>query len=150
MRRLFITGVVLLAALYLLARLVPVEPVDRRPGLGLVGPVADAGTTDWSFLQGLTEIEVETQTSIGIPHSVTTVWWRDGDELYIPCKACDTKRWPKNVAADPAVRIRVRGVVYPMQMERITDQAERDQLLGTSFPEVTPDVAVFRVSPRPV
>lgn len=150
MRRIFMAGVGLLMAVYLLARWVPVEPVDRRPGLGLVGPVAQARATDWSFVQGLTEIEVETQTSIGIPHSVTTVLWRDGDDLYIPCKACDTKRWPKNVAADSAVRIRVRGVVYPMRMERITDQAERDRLLGKSFPEVTPDVAVFRVSPRPV
>ncbi len=148
MRKIIVTSVVLVAALYLLARFVPVEPIDRRPGLGLVGPVADARTADWSFLEGLTEIEVETQSSIGIPHSVTTVLWRDGNDLYIPCKACDTKRWPKNVAADPEVRIRVRGIVYPMQMERITDQAERDRLLGASFPQVTPDVAVFRVSPR--
>lgn len=148
MRRLVTTSVVLLAALYLLARFVPVEPVDRRPGLGLVGPVADARLTDWSFLQGLVEIEVETRTPIGIPHSVTTVLWRAGDELYIPCKACDTKRWPKNVALDPEVRIRVRGIVYPMRMDRITDAAERDRLLGASFPQVTPDVAVFHVSPR--
>lgn len=148
MRKIFTTCMVLLAALYLLARFVPFEPVDRRPGLSLVGPVADASVADWSFLEGLTEIEVETRTPIGIAHSVTTVLWRDGDSLYIPCKACDTKRWPKNVAADSAVRIRVRGIVYPMRMERITDQAERDRLLGASFPQVTPDVAVFRVSPR--
>jgi len=79
---------------------------------------------------------------------VTTVLWRAGEDLYIPCKACDTKRWPNNVAANPDVRIRVRGIVYPMRMQRIADPAERERLLVTSFPQVTPDVAVFRVSPR--
>ncbi len=147
MRKLMLTGVVVLVGLYLLARFVPVEPVDRRPGLGLTGPVADARATDWTFLQGLTEIEVETRGTLGIPHSVTTVLWRAGDHLYIPCKACDTKRWPGNVAADPQVRIRVRGIVYPMRMQRVADPAERDELLGAAFPQVTPDVWVFRLTP---
>ena len=150
--RTFVTSLfVLLAVLYVLARCVPVEPVDRRPGLGLVGAPADPMTETWSALPaGLSEIEVETRTAIGIPHSVTTVLWRDGEHLYVPCKACATKQWPKNVLARPEVRLRVQGRIYPMQMQQVTDTAERDRLLAGAFPEVTPDLWVFRVSPREV
>ena len=88
-----------LAAVYLAALLVPYEPDERRPGTRLGGPLAAEQDTDWSFRSpGRMQIFVETATWYGVPHSVTTTSWIVDGDLYVPCNACATKRWPKNVA----------------------------------------------------
>jgi hypothetical protein len=146
-RRLVIALILVLGGLYLLARFVPVEPLDRRPGLSLVAQPGDAMGSDWSFIRPLQEIQLETRPWHGIAHSVTTVVWKVGEHLYVPCRACDTKHWPKNVAANSDVRLKIDGRLYPMRAVRISDEAERTRLLGAAFPETPADVWVYRMEP---
>lgn len=149
MRRL-VTGVVLaLAGLYLLALFVPVEPYDRRPGLALVAPAGSWGDPVMAAVGEQREVQVETRTWLGLPHSVTTLLWRDGEALYVPCARCPTKRWPRNVAADPQVRIKIGGRLYDVRLQKIGDDTERRQVLrvfgGADAPA---DVWAYRLLPR--
>ena len=106
--------------------------------------------TDWSFRSpGRKQILVETATWYGIPHSVTTTSWVDGGALYVPCNTCATKRWPKNVARNPDVRLKIDGEVYERRAVRITDDEERQRLLRVlGATETPPHRWVFRMDPR--
>lgn len=149
MRGFVVAVLLVLAGSYALARFVPVEPLDRRPGLGLIAPAGSPGDGGLEAVGGMQEIHLETRPWYGIPHSVTTVLWRDGDELFVPCKSCDQKRWPKSVAADPDVRLKVNGRLYAMRAEKIADDAERRRVLSVfGGPDAPQDVWAYRMVPR--
>ena len=150
MKRAVLIVVAVLVAAYLVALSVPYEPDERRPGTRLGGPLAAHQDTDWSFRSpGRMQIFVETATWYGIPHSVTTTSWIVDGDLYVPCNACATKRWPKNVARNPDVRLKVDGQIYERRAVRITDEAEQQRVfeaLGAGADR--PGRWVFRMETR--
>lgn len=137
----FLIVIVLLA--YGAAIFVPFEPRERRPGGRLSGP--DASSTDISW-DGRKQILVETSTWYLIPHSVTTIAWAKDGAIYVPCGACSTKRWPKNVASRPRVRLKIDGEIHHRRAVRVTDREELHWVLEVP-PKEHPDagVAVFRM-----
>ncbi len=112
------------------------EPKDRRPGLWLSGEVATEPVADWSFSDAQPEIFLETRTWYGIPHSVTVVCAADGERLYVPSLYRDgggwpeAKRWNRNVARDPNVRLAVGGRLYERKGVLVEDPAERERALA--------------------
>ena len=149
MKRAVLIVVAVLVAAYLVA-LAPYEPDKRRPGTRLGGPLAADQDTDWSFrTPGRMQIFVETSTWYGIPHSVTTTSWIVDGELYVPCNACATKRWPKNVARSPDVRLKVDGEIYERRAVRITDETEQQRVFGAlGAGAARPGRWVFRMEAR--
>jgi len=150
-KRAVLIVVAVLVAAYVVALLVPYEPDERRPGTRLGGPLAADQDTDWSFREpGRMQIFVETATWYGIPHSVTTTSWIVDGDLYVPCNACATKRWPKNVARSPDVRLKVGGEIYERRAVRITDEAEQQRVFGAlGAGQSRPGRWVFRMEARP-
>ena len=112
--------VVILAAL-----IVPINPEEQRPGTRLSGTWTTQQSPDWSTIRERQKVHLQTATWYQIPHSVTTVSFvRDG-VLYIPCGNCANKRWPKNVARDSHVVVRVNDTLYPLTMSKIVDPADK-------------------------
>ena len=144
MKRALSVLIALVVVAYVAAIFVPFDPDERRPGTRLSGELALDQNPDWSFLSERTKIWVETKTWYLIPHSVTTTSWVANGEFYVPCGRCDTKRWPKNVARDPRVRLKVDGQLYERNAVRITDPGELQRVVG----EGAGDFAVFRMEPR--
>ena len=128
---------ILMILTYALLRLVPIDPVEQRPGTGLSGTLKKPMDVDWSALPSRSNIYIQTKTWYGIPHSVTTMTIVDDGVLYIPCGRCDRKRWPKNVTRDPNVLLKVQGNLFPRRAILVTDLATKHRLLGTRHEEVT-------------
>ena len=151
MKRVALIVVAVMVVAYVAALFVPYEPDERRPGTRLGGPLAAAQDTDWSFrTPGRMQMFVETATWYGVPHSVTTTSWIVDGNLYVPCNACATKRWPRNVARNPDVRLKIDGEIYERRAVRIEDEEER----GRAFSALTdqpmpPGRWLFRMDPRP-
>lgn len=125
-----------------------VDPKQQRPGLRLSGDVVEGEVSDWSFVTDHTTIFVETRTWYGIPHSVTTVYRIHKGELYVPSRDPETKRWPKNVARDPRVRLQIGDRVYERKAVLITDTAISDKVLGVAPGQARPNLVVYRMDPR--
>jgi len=139
-----VTGV--LALLYVTAIFLPIAPEERRPGTRLPGQLAARQDTDFSFLDGRTRVHLETRTPYLIRHSITAVAWAADGNLYIGCRACDTKFWPNNVARDNRVRVRIGDEIYRRRAQRLGDEARR-HVLDVPAGEPLPDIAVFRMDP---
>ena len=109
-------------------------PFYAIPGGALDGPVADPGS--WSSLQdGVLQLE----TRIDDPYSVEVNYVvRDG-KLYID--PAEGRAWLANLRADPKVRIRIDGSVYPMQAILVQDPPEREGFDADRF--------VYRLEARP-
>ncbi|MDE0420928.1 MAG: hypothetical protein OXK76_08575 [Gammaproteobacteria bacterium] len=146
MKRIAIVLVGLVVVLYGAAILVPVDPEERRPGTRLSGATAPEQETDWAFVEGRVRAWVETRTAYLIPHSITVSAWADGGHLYVGCRDCDTKTWPKNVARDNRVRVKIGNAIYERRAIRITDPDDRRAVLGPAADRT--GFAVFRMDPR--
>ena len=146
MKRVAVLVAVIVVVLCILAIYLPVDPVERRPGTGLSGELAADQNTDWAFVDGRTRAWVETRTRYLVPHSITVSAWADDGKLYVGCRQCDTKTWPRNVARDNRVRVKIGDSVYERRAIRITDPAERAAVLGPAADR--PGFAVFRMDPR--
>ena len=145
MKKVLIVIAILLIVVYVLALLVPINPDEQRPGTRLSGELVEADVTDWSsIIQPRQKVYVQTNTWYGVPHSVTTVSFSIDGALYIPCGWCATKRWPKNVAADPAVVVKVGDNLYPRKAVEVTDRAFIDKVFGQMDID-TDSVALYRM-----
>lgn len=150
MKRVLLILVAVVIALYIAVINIPIDPVERRPGTRLSGDLArldPAQDAHWSFVQGRTQAWVETRTWYLIPHSITvSAWAEDDGALYVGCIRCDTKTWPKHVARDDRVRLKIGDAIYPCRAVRIADAAERRAIMGDRG--VVPGYALFRMEPR--
>ena len=146
MKRVATVVAVLIVVLYVVAIFLPVDPVERRPGTRLSGDLAVDQQTDWGFLEGRTRAWVETRTRYLVPHSITVSAWADVGKLYVGCRECDTKVWPRQVARDDRVRVKIGDSIYERRAIRITDPDERADVLGPAAGR--PGYAVFRMDPR--
>ncbi|MDE0037379.1 MAG: hypothetical protein OXU77_07435 [Gammaproteobacteria bacterium] len=146
MKRVAVVVAVLVIVLYVIAIVLPIDPVERRPGTGLSGTLAVDQDTDWAFIKGRTRAWVETRTRYLVPHSITVSAWADDGKLYVGCRECDTKVWPRNVARDDRVRIKIGDSIYERRAVRITDPEQRAAVLGPGAGR--PGFAVFRMDAR--
>lgn len=135
-----------LVLVYVLLLVVPIDPVERRPGTRLGGDLAPDQTPEWAD-RGRKQIAVQTRTWYAVPHAVTTTSWIDGGNFYVPCARCPGKHWPSNVARDNRVRLKIDGLLYERRAIRITDPAERARVLGTAGRDPASPTAVFRMDP---
>jgi hypothetical protein len=143
------------------------QPKDRRPGLWLSGEVETQPVADWSFANEQREIQVETRTWYGIPHSVTTVVVAHNGTLYVPSvyfeggEFPDARFWNRNVVRDPRVRLKIGDRIYERQAALVEDPAEWNDVLAAfarkipfwqemaSKPESErPKIVFLRMDPR--
>lgn len=128
-------GLLVLLGLYVAALYVPLEPQERRPGTRLAGPEALAPPTPWD---GQKKILVETRTWYRIRHSVTTIAWMRAGTIYVPCGDCAGKLWPRHVASEPRVRLKIDGRLYRRRAVEVTDPEEVRWVLRTPTVEEPP------------
>lgn len=96
-------------------------PFYAIPGGALDGPVATSIPSDWSSLQdGVMHVE----TRIDDPYSVEINYVVRNGKLYID--PAEGRAWLDHLRADPKVRVRIDGTVYPMQATLVQDPAERE------------------------
>jgi hypothetical protein len=122
-------------ALGLLACACTIAPRDETPGFGIRGEPTREPVADWSFTEEIEEIQIQTRTWYGIPHSVT-IWCVAIDgELYVGASFPDypdERQWVSNVKRDPRVRLAIAGRIYERRLEPIDDPARTD-LIDRAF-----------------
>lgn len=103
-------------------------PCETTPGFVLLGDAPDGPVTDWSFANDVSLCQIQ----IGImlrPHAVNVNCMATPEgELYISCSFGDNKYWCPKVGPDHSGRLRLDGVVYPVVLNRVMDQAELDRI----------------------
>ena len=132
---------------YVAALWVPIDPEERRPGTRLSGSVASAPANWAERVQPRMQVWVQTRTWYGIPHSVTTVSFTLDGDLYVPCARCSTKRWPRNVARDPNVVVKVGDALYERKAVRVEDARILERIFRGRW-EPDGDLWLFRMEPR--
>lgn len=147
MKKILIVTLVAVSLLYAAAVALPVDPADQRPGTRLSGTVIEESNPDWSFMQDRQEVQIQTSTWYLIPHSVTTISFVVDDQFYIPCGWCATKRWPKNVAEDPSITLKVAENLYPRTAVKIADEGAKRRILSIPDGEPAPDFELYRLDP---
>ena len=147
MKKVILVVVVLLALLYAGALAIPLDPDERRPGTRLSGTLVEETHPDWSFMAPQQKVWLQLNTWYQIPHSVTTISFVINDELYIPCGWCGTKWWPKLVAADPNVTVKIGDRLYRRTAVKVDDETfVRSLFAGPEAPDI-PDVVLYRMDP---
>lgn len=102
-------------------------PCERTPGGILFGDNADTPVTDWSFANQVPLCQVQIWAGIR-PHSINlNCMATPQGNLYLSCSVCDTKYWAGKVEANESARLRLNGTVYPVTLNRVTDDQELDQ-----------------------
>jgi hypothetical protein len=109
---LVIAGAVILGARWIYG------PLGPFPGPGLSGPVVEGPVEDWSFVDAVKVIQVETRPDA--PYSVDTWVTRIGDGIYV-FAGSEKSPWVQNIIQDPLVRIRIDGRIYPLRAVGIAD-----------------------------
>jgi hypothetical protein len=97
-------------------------PTALFPGGALTGsvePVPD----DFGFARDAGTVQLETRPED--PYSVNIACSVVGDALYISAGS-NRAQWVENMEADPRVRMRIKGDLYELRAERVTDAAELD------------------------
>jgi hypothetical protein len=134
-----IVGTFLVLAIVLigLARAFSFDPGITHPGLWVSGEVVTEPVTDWSFakkVRGSTVVETRDRLVPGLAFSVTTARFVHNGRLYVGSgypagKTMPAGRhWNKNIIADPVVRIKIGGKVYPGKLVYVSDPQEHDDI----------------------
>jgi hypothetical protein len=112
----------LLVLLCLLALAGCEGPTALFPGGALAGPVAPV-PDGFEFARDAGTVQLETRPED--PYSVNIACSVVGGALYV--SAGDNRaQWVENMEADPRVRMRIKGDIYELRAERVTDAAEMD------------------------
>lgn len=114
-------------------------PTGLLPGGALAGESAEA-PRDWAFAGDSGTIQLETNPAE--PYSVNLAYTILDGRLYINAGGTETQ-WAKNIAANPEVRLRMNGNVYPLRATRVLDAAEFE-----AFAEAWTNQSFFRRDPR--
>ena len=102
-------------------------PCNRTPGFMLLGNVQSAPVTDWSFVNDVPLCQIQVSAYF-VPHAVNLNCMATSDgQLYLSCSACETKFWASHVGQNEQGRVRLGDRVYPVTMNRVTDEAELDR-----------------------
>ncbi len=102
-------------------------PCDRTPGFMLLGDVQKAPVTDWSFVNDIPLCQIQISAGF-IPHAVNLNCMATPEgELFLSCSVCTTKYWASQVGPNERGRLRLNGRVYPVVLNRVTDDATLDR-----------------------
>lgn len=133
------------------------QPEDEQPGLWLGGEEVTQAPQDWGFTDEIEEIFIETRPWYGLPHS-TTIWCVELDgTLYIGSYGEEEKAWEKAIAGNPEARLEIASRLYPVRVDRVTDDALSQEInrryfekynMEEVFGEDVPDWWFYRVTPR--
>jgi hypothetical protein len=99
------------------------------PGLWLNGNLVTTPVADWSFTDKVQTVKVQTNTWYLIPHSVTIWCIAYNGQLYVATSGASVRQWPRNVARDPHVRLKIGDQLYDRTLVVVTDPAEREAVL---------------------
>jgi len=101
-------------------------PCERTPGAYLHGEQAEEAVADWGFANSIPLCQIETRSGI-LPHAINLNCMADSDgQLFLSCSQCEGKRWSTAALENPAARIRLDGVVYPITLRRVLEPGELD------------------------
>jgi hypothetical protein len=99
-------------------------------------------------------VKVQTNTWYLIPHSVTIWCIAYNGQLYVATSGAATRSWPRNVARDPHVRIKLGNQLYDRTLMVVTDPAEREGVLqarakkySQKYPPVGQTFTVYHAMP---
>lgn len=123
--------IVCLAVLLAVLRITGLNPHDRMPGLWLTGELVTTPVTDWSFLDNVPNIKIQTRSRFLLPHSVTINCLDYQGQFYISSTrpAGMRRSWDANVMRDAHVRIKIGDKLYDRTLVLVTDPAEKDALV---------------------
>ncbi len=97
-------------------------PCNNIPGFVLLGAVRTEPVTDWSFVNDVPVCQIQVNTTLG-PHSINLNCMATNDgQLFLSCSVATRKYWCQQVGRDQPARLRLNGVVYPVVLNRVTDQ----------------------------
>jgi hypothetical protein len=130
-------------------------PIGPLPGGRLHdGEMVDSVGVDWSFVDGVQEIELQ----LLHPERSRTTWVVvHGGDLYVPCGYLQVpffKHWHLDALRDGRAVVRIRGRRYPVTLVKVEDPtiyARVAQRLARKYgtPEYDPETAwIFRLYPR--
>ncbi|MGH9678781.1 MAG: hypothetical protein ACRD4Y_02395 [Candidatus Acidiferrales bacterium] len=138
-----VLGVVVfsLAVALFILRITGLNPHGRIPGLWLTGQLVATPVTDWSFLDKVPNIKIQTEPWYLLPHSVTIDCLDYKGQFYVSSvyPAGTWKGWNENAMRDPHVRIKIGNKLYDRKLVLVTDPAEREALLqvrARKYPEL--------------
>ena len=145
MKKITIIVALVVTLFYAAALAIPLDPDEQRPGTRLAGNLIDDKNPDWSFMTERQKIYIQANTWYFIPHSVTTISFVADNELYVPCGWCASKIWPKYVAADPHVTVKVGDNIYRRKATKITSEPAKRKIMSVPEGEPTPDFELYRM-----
>jgi hypothetical protein len=123
--------VVCLILILIVLRITGFGPHARTPGLWLKGNVVATPVTDWSFTDKIPVVQLQTETSYMLPHSVNINCLNYNGQLYLvsvyPAGTAHT--WNDNVMRDPHVRLKIGDDIYDRTVSLVTDPAEQEGVL---------------------
>ena len=127
-------------------------PFGLLPGGELEGAVEPA-PSDWAFAGDVGTAQLETKR--GDPYSVNLAYTILDGSLYVNAGATETQ-WVQNLTANPRVRLRIKGVIYELRADRVTDPAEiarfaqawTSQSMFRRDPTEFDEVWIYRLAPR--
>ena len=123
--------VVCLILILIVLRITGFGPHARTPGLWLKGNVVATPVTDWSFTDKIPVVQLQTETSYLLPHSVNINCLNYNGQLYLvsvyPAGTAHT--WNDNVMRDPHVRLKIGDNIYDRTVSLVTDPAEQEGVL---------------------
>jgi hypothetical protein len=93
------------------------------PGGELDGTEA-APPDDWAFTREIDTVQLETRPDD--PYSVNVWATALGPALYLHAGA-NRSTWVQHMEADPNVRLRIEGSIYPLRARRVEGQDEFDR-----------------------
>jgi len=101
-------------------------PCERTPGLVLFGTVHEEPVTAWHFANDVPLCQVQIRTGLG-PRAmnINCMATPDGN-LFLSCSAGAGKYWCGQVGENHPGRLRLAGVVYPVVLNRVLDNATLD------------------------
>ncbi|MYA37224.1 MAG: hypothetical protein F4030_00580 [Gammaproteobacteria bacterium] len=119
-------GILILALLALLYW-TTLYPRDRAPGFYLFGSAGDESVENWTFANDVRLCTLQVYAAGWRPHAINLncMATPEGD-LYLSCSVCERKYWASQVGTDSPGRLRLDGVVYPVKVNRVTNQEQMD------------------------
>ncbi len=146
-------GIPTITVLLLALALAACQPMGPMPGGELSGTVAPA-PADWTAADAAEIVQLETRPAS--PYSVN-IWGVGIGPAYSVAAGGGETTWTANIAADPAVRLKVGEAIYELRAVRVTDPAELDVVrlaygrkyeMSDDQREQSGSATVYRLEPR--
>jgi hypothetical protein len=101
-------------------------PLGPFPGPKLRGSVVEEAAKDWSSVDAVKVVQIETDPED--PYSVSTWLTRVGSEIYV-FAGSDESPWVRNIGEDPRVRVRIEGRIHELRAAKVRDLEKKRAFL---------------------